>query len=142
MTARTRIGLVAVGGVVLAVAMSAPAGAFTLAETGAALGTADRLAASNGMNASRTRGVVQRRLAGIRAGGGIDLAPYPGGFGRGGSGPCGRPSSARTPSKNWKRAGDPGARMRLTATWKHGGAAPIRMTRVAWVRGADPSRCR
>lgn len=131
------MGLVALGGAVLVVAASTPVRAFTLTETGAALGTANSLAASNGVSGAHTRGVVQRRLSGIGVGRGLNLGGPAGGFGS-----CGRRSSARTPSKSWKRAAGPAARLRITAAWKRGGMPPARTSRIAWARGADPSRCR
>jgi hypothetical protein len=137
MTRRARIGLAALGGVVWMAAAAAPARAFTLSETSAALGTANGLAASNGISGARTRGLVERRLGGIRTGTGLDVDAPARGFGS-----CGRASSALTPAKNWRRAGDPGARMRMTATWKRGGTPATRVSRVAWSRASDPSRCR
>jgi hypothetical protein len=135
MTRGTRIGLAAWGGVVVMLAASVPAGAFTLTETSAALGTANGLAASNGVNAAYTRGVVQRRLAGIRPGAGIPAEP-------GGFGSCGRGSSSHAPAKNWKRANDTAGRVRVTASWKRASVPSARMTRIAWAKASDPSRCR
>jgi hypothetical protein len=136
MTRWTRIGLATLGSVVVMAAASVPAGAYTLSETGAALGTASGLAASNGISAGYTRGVVGRRLGGIRAGAGLEVGE-PGGFGA-----CGRGGSARTPAKNWRRAGDAGARVRMNASWKRAATPGTRTTRVAWARASDPSRCR
>jgi hypothetical protein len=135
MTRWTRIGLATLGGVVVLAGASVPAAAFTLSETSAALGTANGLAASSGVNAGYARGVVQRRLAGIRPGGGLGAAE-PGGFGS-----CGR-GSGRTPAKNWRRSSDAGGRLRMNAAWKRASMPGTRGTRVAWARASDPSRCR
>jgi hypothetical protein len=116
--------------VVVVVAASVPARAFTLSETSAALGTANGLAAANGISGARTRGIVQRRLGGLGT-------AAPGGFSA-----CGRGASARTPAKNWRRPSDAGARLRMSAAWKRGGLASARATRAAWSRASDPSRCR
>jgi len=132
MTRGTRIGLAMLGAGALVVAANAPAWGFTLAETGAALGKASGLAASNGMSGAHTRDVVQRRLAGLRADAGAPAA---------GAGGCGGRSWNRTAAKAWRRAGDPGSRTQAR-TWKRRGESTAHATRVAWTRAADRSRCR
>lgn len=134
MTVRTWIGFLAA----LALATAAPALAFTMAETGAAMGTADALGASSGLSASHARDVIMKRLKDAK--GGVNVDPdrkQAGGFGA----PCGTHASSSGPAKNWKRASEAPLHARTTVAWKNATTVTNRATRIAWAKATDPSRC-